>query len=303
MTGEKREPAPEVLRVLEGLVFRARYLVEGYLSGIQRSPFHGGSVEFSEYRDYRAGDDLRRVDWRHYGRSDRLYSKRYEQDTEARVLLVLDRSASMAYRGDRAWDSKAGCAQTLAAAMGWLLAGQQDPVGVLALEPGNAAGPVRYWEPSRRSERISEALTGLERLPVAGGTQIGTLLEAAFRLMRRRGVVLVFSDFLDPEEEWSEGLKRLRYAGHELVAFQCLDPDELDFPFAEEGWFVDPETGLSRQVRPEQARDVYLERMGRFLEAQREFFGMHRIGHSVFRGDEDPGVRLAQFLGRRRGSK
>ncbi len=288
---------PGTLRALNGLDFRARYLVEGYLSGLHRSPFHGSSVEFSEYRDYQPGDDLRQLDWRLYARSDRLHIKRFEQETEARVYLLMDRSASMDYEGTRAWGSKAACATTLAAAMAWMLLKQKDPVGLLGFrleKDGQKA--FQYQAPSCRRGRLSELLGELGRLPVGGDSQLPELLAHALRLIRRRSVLLIFSDLLEPVESIETALKHLRFLGHEVLVFQTLDPDEIDFPFQDAGIFMDPETGDRRQVDPDKSRRDYLERFEAFMGAHRDLFARIRVAHRVFRGDENPGPALASFL-------
>lgn len=288
---------PTELRALNGLDFRARYLVEGYLTGLHRSPFHGSSVEFSEYRDYHPGDDLRQLDWRLYGRSDRLYIKRFEQEVEARCFLVCDHSASMGYQGSRAWTSKAGCARTIAAAMSWLLLKQKDPVGLLSFGTNERKErALRYMQPSHKPDQLAQLLAALNSLPVQGTGQLAELLQHTVRLLRRRSVVLIFSDLLDPSSELERALKHLRFRGHEIVVFQTLDADELDFPFDESGVFLDPETGVRRQVQPSRARRDYLARFAAFMQEHYALFQKLEISHQIFRTDENPGPALAQFL-------
>lgn len=290
----------EQLRALRGIGFRARYLVEGYLSGLHRSPFHGASVEFSEYRDYHRGDDMRQLDWRLFARSDRLCIKRFEKETEARVYLVLDRSASMAYGGTRAWGSKAVCSGTLAATMAWMLLRQKDPVGILGFRSEVGGGRVlEYRPPSQRPGRLNELLTLIDGLPTSGGAQLPELLDHAVRLIRRRSVVLIFSDLLEPSGALELALKQLRFSGHEVLVFQTLDPDEIEFPFDESGIYQDPETGERRQVNSLKARENYLSRFEAFMQEHRDLFARIQIKHRVFRADEHPGPGLAQFLSRK----
>lgn len=286
------------LKALQGITFRARYLVEGYLSGLHRSPFQGASVEFSEYRDYRTGDDMRQIDWRLFARSDRLYTKRFEQETEARVYLILDRSASMGYGGSRAWANKATCAGTLAASLAWMLLRQRDSVGLLGFRAEKVDQRVlEYLSPSQRPGRLNELLSSIERLPIQGGSQLPELLAHAVRLIRRRSVVLVFTDLLDPSDSIEVALKQLRFSGHEVVVFQTLDPDEVDLPFEESGVFVDPETGERRNVDPVKARASYLKQFTAFMNVHRELFSKIQVRHGLFVGDKHPGPELARFLG------
>jgi uncharacterized protein (DUF58 family) len=292
---------PTALRALQGLDFRARYLVEGYLAGLHQSPFHGSSVEFSEYRDYQPGDDWRKLDWRLYARGDRLYMKKYEQETEARCFLIMDRSASMNYQGSRSWASKSSTAATLAAAMSWFLLRQKDPVGLLGFRTeANDQRALHYLAPSQRPNRLGELLRGLEALPVAGGAQLPELLDHALRLIRRRSILLIFSDLLEPLENLETRLKHLRFRGHEVLVFQTLDADELDFPFSEQSVFADPETGVRRQVQPAEARRNYLARFEAFRASQTEMLRKLEVSHQLFRSDENPGPALARFLGHRR---
>ena len=167
----RRGVRPELLARLQGLDWKARYVMEGFLSGVHGSPFHGPSVEFREYRDYQPGDDLRRVDWRLFARSDRLSVKRFEQETNARCYILCDTSASMAYRGSAAWGSKLECARVLALALGWLLLKQNDAVGLLALArpTAGARATVRYLRPSQKPGQAGLLLRELTGLGAGGG--------------------------------------------------------------------------------------------------------------------------------------
>src|SRR5438876_6323405 len=222
---------PKVLAALEGLDFKARYVMEGFLSGLHESPFHGFSVEFSDYRNYQPGDDLRHLDWRLFARSDRLCIKRYMQETNARFYVVCDTSASMAYRGAAAWGSKLDCARILAAALTWFLLRQNDAAGMVCLT-GDGAVP-QFIRPSQRPTQFGLVLRQLETLAPAGGACLARLLEHTIRLVHRRSVILFFSDLLEPSEEVALGFKQLRFHGHECIVFQVLDQDETEFPFTE----------------------------------------------------------------------
>ncbi|MEI8342097.1 MAG: DUF58 domain-containing protein, partial [Verrucomicrobiota bacterium] len=176
---------PQLINSLAGLAFKARYVMEGFLTGMHQSPFHGFSVEFSDYRDYQPGDDLRHLDWRLYARSDRLCIKRFEQETNVRFYFVIDSSASMSYRGDGAWASKFECAQILATALTWLMLRQNDAVGLLALEGAGETLKPTYIAPSQRPSQFGLMLRHLQQLQPAGGERLGELLSNAVRLFRR----------------------------------------------------------------------------------------------------------------------
>src|SRR5438552_7936325 len=236
---------PKMLAAIEGLDFKARYVMEGFLSGLHESPFHGFSVEFSDYRNYQPGDDLRHLDWRLFARSDRLCIKRYMQETNARFYVVCDSSASMSYRGEKAWASKLDCAKVLAAALTWFLLKQNDAAGMVSLSQaplspsqGERAGergpfgarhttsdtqrftshaprstlhdpgtpPVpAFIRPSQRHNQFGLMLRQLELLTASGGPSLSQLLQHTIRLVHRRSVILFFSDLLEFSDDVALG--------------------------------------------------------------------------------------------------
>ncbi len=289
---------PQVLAALQGLDFKARYVMEGFLSGVHESPFHGFSVEFSDYRDYQPGDNLRHVDWRLYARNDRLCIKRYMQETNVRFYVICDSSASMSYRGDRAWGSKLDCARIVAAAMTWFLLKQNDAAGLVAL--GGAEQTTRFIRPSQQPTQFGLMLRHLDALQPGGWRCLGKLLADTARLVHRRSVILFFSDLLEPSEEVMLGFKQLRFHGHEVVVFQVLDRDEIEFPFEADRVFEDLETGERRLVVPSAARERYLARLGEFMVAYKDLFRTLEMPHCVMRTDESPWGALALFLAERK---
>ena len=289
---------PKMLAALEGLDFKARYVMEGFLSGLHDSPFHGFSVEFSDYRNYQPGDDLRHLDWRLYARSDRLCIKRYMQETNVRFYVVCDTSASMKYRGAMAWGSKLECARVLAAALSWFLLKQNDAAGMVTLS--GAGGVPEFIRPSQRPNQFGLMLRQLELLEPAGGARLSELVQHTVRLVHRRSVILFFSDLLEPSAEVALGFKQLRFHGHEVLVFQILDRDELEFPFTDPNIFEDLETGVRRVVAPADAREKYLARFNAFMEDYRELFRGLEMTHCVVRTDENPWRALAMFLAERK---
>ena len=289
---------PKVLAALEGLDFKARYVMEGFLSGLHDSPFHGFSVEFSDYRNYQPGDDLRHLDWRLYARNDRLCIKRYMQETNVRFYVVCDTSASMAYRGTAAWGSKLECAKVLAAALTWFLLKQNDAAGMVTLS-GDHRVP-EFIRPSQRPNQFGLMLRQFEGLRPGGGACLAQLLEHTVRLVHRRSVILFFSDLLEPSEEVALGFKQLRFHGHEVIIFQVLDRDETDFPFSDPKIFEDLETGARRIVSPAAARERYLERFKGFMAEYEKLFRALEMPHCTVQTDENPWHALALFLSQRR---
>lgn len=295
---------PALLNSLSGVNFKARYIMEGYLSGMHQSPFHGFSVEFSDYRNYQPGDDLRHLDWRLYARSDRLCIKRFEQETNVRFYLLIDSSASMSYRGEGAWASKFECAQTVATALAWLMLRQNDAVGLLAMElekegPARELRP-RYVAPSQKPSQLGMMLRNLQQLEPAGGERLRELLTRAARMFHRRSVIILFSDLLESPDATERLFKHLRFLGHECVVFQVLDRDEIEFPFTRTQLFRDLETGARRHVRPEIARDRYLKRFNAFMEEESKMFRSLEMDHFLLRTDGNPITALRRFFGKRR---
>jgi uncharacterized protein (DUF58 family) len=313
---------PKLLAALEGLDFKARYVMEGFLSGLHDSPFHGFSVEFSDYRNYQPGDDLRHLDWRLYARSDRLCIKRYMQETNVRFYLVCDTSASMKYRGSGAWASKLECSKILSGALTWFLLRQNDAAGMVSLAKGEStslppsdrekgrgfirtsgAAPLpspRFIRPSQRPNQFGLILRELDNLQASGGACLSELLQHTVRLVHRRSVILFFSDLLEPSEEVALGFKQLRFQGHEVIVFQILDRDELEFPFQDAKVFQDLESGALRAVNPQAAREKYLSRFNAFMAEYKELFRSIEMAHCLVRTDQNPWHALAMFLAERK---
>jgi uncharacterized protein (DUF58 family) len=321
---------PKLLAALEGLDFKARYVMEGFLSGLHDSPFHGFSVEFSDYRNYQPGDDLRHLDWRLYARSDRLCIKRYMQETNVRFYIVCDTSSSMKYRGSGAWASKLECAKILSGALTWFLLRQNDAAGMVTLSNldstgverasprvlgrrslkrhavlptrGNTLAPSapQFIRPSQRPNQFGLILRELENLQPSGGACLSELLQHTVRLVHRRSVILFFSDLLEPSEDVALGFKQLRFHGHEVIIFQILDRDELEFPFQDPKVFEDLESGARRAVNPQAAREKYLSRFNAFMAAYKELFRSLEMAHCLVRTDQNPWHALALFLAERK---
>ncbi len=287
---------PKVLAALEGLDMKARYVMEGFLQGVHESPFHGFSVEFSDYREYQPGDDLKFIDWRLFARTDRLYIKRFMQETNARFYVLCDTSASMGYRGSEAWGSKFEAARIVSAAITWFLLRQNDAAGLIALQEDG----VSYLRPSQSSAQFGTLLRQLEHLRPAGAECLTRLLEQTIRLAHRRSIILLFSDLLEPSEDLQNCFQQLRFYGHEVIVFQVLDRDEIEFPFRDASVFEDMEAGYRRQIAPQLAREKYLSRFNLFMDEHRDFFRGLGIPHCVVRTDENPWQALALFLHERK---
>jgi uncharacterized protein (DUF58 family) len=240
---------------------RAKVVVEGFLSGLHKSPYHGFSVEFTEYRQYSPGDDLRYLDWKLLARSDRYYLKRFEDETNLRCYLLVDLSSSMRY-GSLDYD-KATYAKTVAATIAYFLSLQRDAVGLVTFDQA-----VKEYLPARfRPGHLHRLMICLERAPAGTATDLALPLEQVAKTARKRGLVVLLSDLLAPVEELETRLGYLRSRGHEVVVLRLLDPAEVSFPFDQAAQFEDLESGRQLYVDPQSVRQRYLDRFGEHAAA------------------------------------
>ncbi len=284
---------PEVLSRIAGLSLRAKHVVEGTISGLHRSPFHGFNVEFAEYREYSPGDDLRRLDWRVLGRTDRFYVKQYEEESNLRATLVLDTSASMRY-GARALN-KFHYAAVAAASLATLLVEQQDPVG-LALFDSQMR---EVLPPAATQAQLARIIGLLENARPDRETQLGDVLTTLAEQIKRRGLVVIFSDLLTDREPLDDGLRRLQYRGHEIIVFHVLDPDELELPFNDLVMFRDIEGTEELYAEPWSFRKTYRQAMEAFLAELRGTCAARGVEYALFFSDQSPAEALARFLHQR----
>jgi uncharacterized protein (DUF58 family) len=245
---------PVALMRIKSLELRARTVVEGFYSGIHRSPYHGFSVEFSEYRQYTPGDDLRYLDWRLFARSDRYYIKRFEDETNVLCYLLVDQSRSMGFGQGEI--SKWQYAQTMAATMAYFLNLQRDAVGLVTFDEQI----VDYLPPRHRTGHLRHLLAALSREPAGTSTNLAAPLEQIAQTVRRRGLVVLVSDLLAPVDELGRQLGYLRSQGHDMLVLRVLDRAELEFTFDTSSLFYDMETGERLYIDPAAARRDYLER-------------------------------------------
>ena len=254
---------PQTLARLAGLELRARHVVEGYVSGMHRSPYHGFSIEFAQHREYVPGDDLRYVDWKVYGRSDKIYLKQYEQETNLVAYVLLDASESMLYQGENAPLSKLEYAKTAAASLAYLVLRQQDSTGLVTFDREIRT----VLRPASTPSHFKELVHVLEQTAPQGKTTAGAILHSLAERFTKRGVVLVFSDLFDDVAALVAGLKHLRHRRHDVVLFHVLDRDELEFPFLQPSLFEGLEGFPEVSVDARALRKAYLAQFGEYLKA------------------------------------
>jgi uncharacterized protein (DUF58 family) len=290
MAESPKYSSPEVLSKIVGLGMRARQVVEGPISGLHRSPFHGFSVEFAEYREYTPGDDLRRLDWRVFARSDRFYTKRYEEETNLRATLVLDASASMQY-GSGAM-TKFDYAATATASLATLLVSQRDPCGLVLVDETQRT----VIPPSATQAQLVRIVECLEAARPDRKTELGDVLQILSDQVKQRGMIVIVSDLLTDLDAFFEGLSRLQYRGHEIVLLQILDRDETEMPFRDLVLFKDIEGDEELFAEPWGFRKAYKDAMTTFITDVHDRCAARNIDHALFHTDEDLGNALSRFL-------
>ena len=285
---------PTALMRVKSLELRARIVMEGFWKGLHRSPYHGFSVEFSEYRPYAHGDDPRFIDWKVMARSDRAFIKKFEDETNLRAHLLLDRSRSMIY-GSGTY-SKADYAATLAATLAYFLMGQNDAVGLTTFDRH-----VDEHIPARnRPGQLRRLLLQLEKAPAGEGTDLGAAMKGLHELIRKRSLVVLMSDLLAPLDALEKQIGYFAAGGHQISVFQFLDPRELDFDFPKATHFRDSESSRDLFIDPAEARSNYLERLQVHLAAIRQLCGRHGVSYRLVSTTEPLEQVLFEFVTQRR---
>lgn len=286
----------DVVTAIEDLELAARLVVEGLRAGSHRSPFHGYSSEFQQHRPYRAGDDLKYLDWKLLARTDRLYTRQFRETTSMSVMLVLDGSASMAFPEGGA--SKWRYASVLAASLAHLVVSQGDGVGLLAMTNDRMTYvPAKGGRPHLRS-----LIAAMDKLQPAGRWSPARGIARGAELLKRRGVVLVLSDFQDAEDETHRELRRVASHGHDVAMLQVVAPDEVEFPYSGDLEFEDLETDERRLVDAGSIATEYRRAFSGFLQRSRENAARDHVDYALMRTDVAPGRALRDFL-MRRGAK
>jgi uncharacterized protein (DUF58 family) len=267
---------PAVVARLGTLELKARTIVEGFLSGLHRSPFKGFSVEFAEYRQYIPGDDLSTIDWKVYARSDRYYIKKFEEETNLDCHLLLDVSGSMGY-GAHHGMTKFEYGAVLAASLGYLMNRQRDAVGLTAFDENI----VSMLPASARPGHLMALLVTLDRLRPGRATNVSKPLHQLANTLTKRGIVILISDLLDDPDEVIRGLKHFQFRGIDVIVFHILDHDEIEFPFERATRFQDLETDEEIMAVPGVVRSHYLKAIGDLIERYKRELGAAGIDYML----------------------
>jgi uncharacterized protein (DUF58 family) len=285
---------PDVLSRISNLELLARGVVEGFVSGLHRSPYKGFSVDFMEYRPYMPGDDQKHVDWKLYARSDRYNVKEFEDETNTHLNLLVDISHSMGYTS--AGVTKLEYAFYLAASLAYLMVRQRDAVGLTLFDE-----KVLTRIPPRSTKgHLHLLLTEMERAELGKQTAIGKPLHDLAEQQRKRGLVVLISDLLDDPEALVEGLQHFRFKGHEVMVFHLMDPQEMRFEFTDIVEFEDMETGEKMLIEAETAKELYLDNLNQFQNRLKKECGLLGVDYSMLTTDQPLDFALFNYLAARK---
>jgi uncharacterized protein (DUF58 family) len=294
----KASDKPELLDTatlarINSMQLLARTVVEGFILGLHKSPFRGFSVEFAEYRSYVPGDDIKHIDWKVFAKTDRYYLKLFEEETNLACHVVLDASGSMGYGSGAMTKLRYGA--SLAACLCYFMMGQRDGAGLAVFDT-----EVRSFMPARlRQSQLQHIITTLEDLKPGEETDLAGPLHSVADTIKKRGMVVIISDFLSDIEPLTSALQHLKFAGHDILAFQVLDPDEIEFPFNKLTEFTDLENGEKVQTSGKSVRDEYLKEFNAHQAALKDAFAGLKIDHAVFDTRMPLDFALAEYLYRR----
>ena len=285
---------PQALARVKNLSIVARGVVEGFISGLHSSPYKGFSVEFAEHREYTAGDDPRHLDYRMLARTERLYIKQYEEETNMRVQILLDISGSMGYRYETKI-TKFEYGGYLTAVLTYLMTRQQDSVGLTTFDTD-----IKLDMPARSSPRhFNEMMRQVERIEPGGETGIADMLHKLANRFKKRCLIVLISDLYDDPEEVVRALHHFRHRHHEVIVFHVLDKAEIEFPFRDLIAFHDLETDERIQVDPSYVRDAYVEQMQKFIDSYRKACAETQIDYVLTDTSVPYDFMLARYLAKR----
>jgi len=285
---------PETVALLNSMALRARMIVEGYIIGHHRSPYHGFSVEFAEHRAYGSGDEIRHIDWRLYGKTDRLYVKRYEEETNLRSHLILDTSRSMQYTSSEVTKLQYG--NYLVAALSYLMINQQDAAGLAQFDDKLRS----FIHPKSTPSHLNTLLSHLDDETAGNDTQIEPVLHKMAERIKKRGLVVLISDLFDDPENIMSGLKHFRHNKQEVIVFHILDRKELDFDFNSRTKFLDMETGEEITTEPWHIRSNYNDLIKDLQDYYRSECRQHRIDYVSLFTDQNLDIGLTEYLNKRK---
>ncbi|MGA2298223.1 MAG: DUF58 domain-containing protein [FCB group bacterium] len=286
---------PKIVAQLQNIELKAKLVVEGFITGLHKSPYHGFSVEFAEHRQYRSGDEIRHIDWKVYGRTEKYFVKQFEEETNLRSVIALDSSGSMKF-ASKGNISKFEYGIYLAAALAFLLIKQRDAVGLALYDTDIRT----YLPPRSKQSYIHEILRTLENTEPTNETHTAKALDLLAEKISRRGLVIIISDFFDEPQSVVNALKHFRHKKHDVLAFQILDPREVDFKFGSSATFKDMETGEELVTQPFQIQQSYSETVNDFINYIKRECHNHNIDYHLIDTSMPFDKALREYLTKRK---
>jgi uncharacterized protein (DUF58 family) len=285
---------PEVVSKLSNMDLRARLVVEGFITGLHKSPYHGFSVEFAEHRQYMPGDEIKHVDWKVYGKTNRFYVKQFEEETNLKAYLLLDASASMGFTSVGVTKLQYAC--YLAGALSYLMIGQRDAVGLLVFDEKIR----RYLPPRSVTTYLHQILRELDAAHSSAETNVASALHQMAERIKRRGLIIVLSDLFDDPQTVLSGLKHFRHRKHEVIVFHIMDPLEITFDFTQDAVFRDLETGEEINTQPWHIRHDYQTKVTEFLNYYKKVCRENQIDYVPINTKENYDRALFEYLLKRK---
>ena len=285
---------PDIISRLNNLSLKARFVVEGFIVGLHKSPYHGFSVEFSEHRAYGAGDEIRHVDWKLWGKTDRFFIKQFEEETNLKSYLLVDQSLSMTYKSKTM--TKLEYAQILAASLGYLMLKQQDAVGLTLFDDR-----IRVNIPARsKRSHLNIILSQMQNIIAGPETTIAPVLHKTAEAIKKRGLIILISDLFDDPDKVLSGLQHFRYKGHEVIVFHVLDPQELTLDFTQRTRFRDMESGEEIVTDPWHIQSDYQKSMEQFCDYIKSNCRQKNIDYVQLSTDFPLDMALSEYLIKRK---
>ena len=285
---------PDIISRLNNLSLKARFVVEGFIVGLHKSPYHGFSVEFSEHRAYGAGDEIRHVDWKLWGKTDRFFIKQFEEETNLKSYLLVDQSLSMTYKSKTM--TKLEYAQILAASLGYLMLKQQDAVGLTLFDDR-----IRVNIPARsKRSHLNIILSQMQNIIAGPETTIAPVLHKTAEAIKKRGLIILISDLFDDPDKVLSGLQHFRYKGHEVIVFHVLDPQEITLDFTQRTRFRDMESGEEIVTDPWHIQSDYQKSMEQFCDYIKSNCRQKNIDYVQLSTDLPLDMALSEYLIKRK---
>lgn len=293
MLDKKKYLHPETVAKLDNMALRARLVVEGYIIGQHKSPYHGFSVEFAEHRAYGPGDEIRHIDWKLYGKTDRYYVKQYEEETNLKAYILLDTSRSMKYTSGKV--TKLDYASYLSAALSYLMLNQRDGTGLILFDEKIQT----YIPPRSTSSHLNTLLKHLEKPKLGSDTEIGSVLHEMAERIKKRGLIILISDLMDNQESILSGLKHFRHNKQEVILFHILDRKELEFDFNARTRFKDMENASLLTTEPWQIKSGYKKRIQLLQNEYKKQCRKQLIDYVPLFTDQSLDIALNSYLNKR----